>query len=134
MLGLTYQNARCHSFDPPREARILTRHQIHKTVNFLCLSNHCEQYCTVWTNCKILRNLNLMVHIAGNFIGMMWLHFHFHILISLFCPSLSLVKYKLTKTVPNIGAKRRRVCSYAGLSAASLSAKTTSSQRHHRLV
>lgn len=40
MLVLTYKNARCHSFDQPREARILTRHQIQKTVHALCLSNH----------------------------------------------------------------------------------------------
>jgi hypothetical protein len=37
---LNYQNARCHSFDPLWEARILTRHQIYKTVTDLCLSNH----------------------------------------------------------------------------------------------
>jgi hypothetical protein len=40
MLLLTYQNARCHSFDPPRKAPDLDPSPNTKTVNALCLSNH----------------------------------------------------------------------------------------------
>lgn len=40
MLLLTYQNARCHCFDPPREAPDLDPSPNTKTVNALCLSNH----------------------------------------------------------------------------------------------